>query len=371
MRIVIDVRTISDHFPGIGRYTFNLVSALARQVEREELILLSNPALANTRFDIGALPFRRHVRIAATTARPFTVREQVCLPGEFRKLSPAVTHFPYPVVPIAARRPIVTTIHDIIPVRLPQYFSLRHRILYRFSMLFALRATGYVLCLSNATASDLTSAFHVDSSRVIIIPAGVDEAFHPCTHDEVEAVRNAYGLPKLYLLYTGSNKPHKNLPALIDAYARLKTIPLLAIAGNEDSRYPEARRRVDLLGLADRVCFLGSVPEKDLPALYSGALAFVFPSQYEGFGLPPLEAMACGVPVACSDIPSLRETAGDAALFFNLKDPAAIAAAIEKISTDGSLRAGLQERGLRRAAELTWQESARQTLEVYYRAANG
>ena len=127
----------------------------------------------------------------------------------------------------------------------------------------------------------------------------------------------------------------------------------------------QARRRAEQLNVKERTVFLGPVREEDLPALYSGARAFVFPSLYEGFGLPPLEAMACGTPVACSDIPSLRETAGDAALLFDPKDPGAIAAALDRLLTDAALREDLHERGLRRAAELTWDAAAQRTLQAY------
>jgi alpha-1,3-rhamnosyl/mannosyltransferase len=234
----------------------------------------------------------------------------------------------------------------------------------------ALRAAGFIICLSHSTLSDLTSTFHVDPSRISVVPASADESYRPCVGDALGAMRRAYGLPESYFLYVGSNKPHKNLPALIDAYARLRKAPQLVLAGKEDPRYTEARRRVDALRLTDRVRFLGAVPEKDLPALYSGALAFVFPSRYEGFGFPPLEAMACDVPVVCSDIPSLRETVEDAALLFDPKDPAAIASAMERILADDRLREELRSRGLRRAAELSWHQAARHTLEIYHRAAN-
>jgi glycosyltransferase involved in cell wall biosynthesis len=370
MRIVIDARTISDHFPGIGRYTYNLVCSLAQQMEKDEMVLLSNPAPANTRFDMAAIGPGSKVRIEHTSARPLTLLEQVQLPGELKKLMPAVTHFPYSIMPFAARHPIVITIHDMIPLRLPQYFSLRHRILYRLSLSLALRSASHVICLSNATVADLKSSFRVDASRIHTVPAGIAEPFHPCTNDEMEPVRSAHGLSEPYLLYVGSNKPHKNLPALVDAYARLRKAPLLVLAGEEDPRYKMARQRVEKLGLTDRVRFLGAVPENNLPALYSRALAFVFPSKYEGFGFPPLEAMACGVPVACSDIPSLRETVGDAALLFNAEDPEAFAAAIERILTDAEVRSVLRGRGLRRAAELPWHRAARQTLEIYHRAAH-
>lgn len=369
MRIVIDVRTISDHFPGIGRYTYNLVRSLAQFLEQDELVLVSNPYLPNSRFDIEAIGPGLKVRTVHTAARPFSLMEQIRFPGELRRLRPDVMHFPYSVTPFAAPRPAVINIHDIIPLRLPRYFSLRQRLLFRGSMSLALRSAGIVICLSNATLADLKSVFRVDPSRCYVVPAGIGEPFHPCAADEVQRVRSAYGLTAPYLLYVGSNKPHKNLAALVDAYARLRHSPLLVLAGKEDPRYMEARRRVEALGLAACVRFLDSVPEQDLPALYSGALLFAFPSRYEGFGFPPLEAMACGLPVACSDIPCLRETAGEAALLFDPESTDAIAEAIGRLIDDDGLRADLRARGLRRAAELSWDRAAQQTLEAYRRAA--
>jgi glycosyltransferase involved in cell wall biosynthesis len=370
MRTIVDIRTVSDHFPGIGRYTYQLALGLVRCKDRESLLLLFNPESSNTRFDISALASEPDVRIVATAARPFTAREQLRLPGELQKLSPQATHFPYPIMPYAAPRPFVLTIHDIIPVRFPQYFTVRQRIMYRISLSLALRSAACVICVSEATRSDLISAFRVDSRLLFVVHEGIAESFQPPAKDELQRVRIAYGLPEKYFLYLGSNKPHKNLPMLIDAYARLRSCPPLIVAGIEDSRYTLARRRVDFLDLKDRVRFVGAVVERDLPALYGGALAFVFPSSYEGFGLPPLEAMACGVPVVCSNIPSLCEAVGNAALLFNSEDPAAIAAALERILQDEKLRTNLRDQGFRRAAELPWSLAAEKTMSLYRRAAS-
>jgi alpha-1,3-rhamnosyl/mannosyltransferase len=366
MRIVIDARTVSDHFPGIGRYTFDLIRALARQLDGDELILLFNPALPNTRFDIQSLASGSNVRLANTSARPFSLREQVHLPGMLKRLAPDITHFPYPVMPYAAQGRIAVSIYDAIPIRLPQYFSLRNRILYQVTIRLAMRSASRILCPSQATISDLISAFHLDASRLAIVPGGVSESFHPLAPGESEPIRTAYSLPEPYVLYVGSNKPHKNLPALIRAYSHLPKAPVLVVAGEEDPRYTEARSLAESLALTARIRFLGSIPEKALPSLYSGAMVFVFPSKYEGFGLPPVEAMACGVPVACSDIPCLNETVRDAALLFDPGHPESIAAALERIVNDGELRNDLRMRGLRRAAELSWDAAARQALKIYH-----
>jgi glycosyltransferase involved in cell wall biosynthesis len=365
MRIVLDIRTIDDHFPGIGRYAFQLTRALAREKDRGELVLLSNAGPANTRFDLTALASEPDVRIIPTPVRSFTAMEQLRLPLALRKLSPTATHFPYMVMPYAAPRPVVLTIHDIIPLRLPHFFTLRQRLLYRASLSLALRTATVVISVSEATLSDLTSVFHLDASRLVVIREGVGEQFRPYHREEMDHLRKIHSLPEQYILYVGSNKPHKNLPMLIRAWARLHANLPLVVAGSADPRFDEERREVERLGLADRARFLGAVTEEDLPALYSGARAFVFPSLCEGFGLPPLEAMACGAPVACSDIPSLREAAGNAALFFDPRDCESLAYALERITRDESLREDLRARGLRRAAELTWHIAATKTLEVY------
>jgi glycosyltransferase involved in cell wall biosynthesis len=370
MRAVLDIRTISDHFPGIGRYAYHLAQHLVRRRGPEQLLLISNPRSLNTRFKVSELSEGENARILYTEARPFTIREQLCLPGELRKLSPQVTHFPYLVLPYAAPRPLILTVHDIIPVRFPQYFTACQRIRYRICLLLAVRSAAWVICASEATQSDLKAAFRIDSNRISVIQEGVAESFRPPAKNEWMRAKTSYGLPEQYLLFLGSNKPHKNLPALIDAYARLSKAPSLVVAGMEDPRYPEARRRADLLNLGSRVRFIGSVRETDLPALYGGAQAFVFPSIYEGFGLPPLEAMACGTPVACSNIPSLCEAVGDAALLFDPKDPASIALALERVSEDEAMRSELQSRGYRRAAEASWNQAAQKTIDLYRRVAN-
>jgi alpha-1,3-rhamnosyl/mannosyltransferase len=172
------------------------------------------------------------------------------------------------------------------------------------------------------------------------------------------------------VLYLGSNKPHKNLVRLIEAWRIVTSsfqLPAscLIVAGVWDERYPEVKLRAAELGLGDRVIFLGPVAESDLPALYSGATLFAFPSIYEGFGLPVLEAMACGVPVVCSNVSSLPEVAGAAALLVDPLDVDGLAAAIGRVLADGNLRAELRQKGVAQAARFTWEETARRTLAIY------
>lgn len=365
MRIVIDIRTVSNHFPGIGRYTYQLAQAICRQQNRGELVLLADPGLANTRFDIQALASQPDTKIVTVKAPPFTIKEQVRIPGVLRKLNPQLIHFPYTVQPYASPGPRILTVHDIIPIRFPGLFSLRQRILYYTTLRLALYRAHSIICISEATRSDLISEFNLDPSKIFTVPCGVEEGFLNCSGMDLDRVRSKYNLPAEYLLYIGSNKPHKNLPALLQSLALMPHAPVLVIAGIIDPRFDRERLDAEKLNMNDRIRFLGVIPEPDLPGLYSGALAFAFPSLYEGFGLPPLEAMACGVPVICSDIPSLRETAGDAALFFDPGDCRSIASVIERILGDKGIRAELRMRGKKRAAALSWDAAAKKTLDVY------
>jgi alpha-1,3-rhamnosyl/mannosyltransferase len=368
MRTVLDLRTAGDRFPGIGRYAYNLARAMSRRKDRGELVLIHNPRSVNTRFDVAALESEPDVKIAAAAVSPLTAGEQLRLPSLLRSLAPDVTHFPSWMVPCAAPRPFVLTIHDIIPLRLPQHFPARRRLLFRASLALSLRFAACAICMSQATRSDLESVFRGIHCQLEVIPEGVGEPFGLRAKNELDAVRRRYELPDQFVLCVGSNKPHKNLSRLVDAYARLGRTPPLILAGREDPRYPQVRRRVEQLGLGNRVRFMGAVPEEDLPALYGNAMAFVFPSLYEGFGLPPLEAMAGGTPVACSEIPSLREAVGEAALRFDPSSPDSIASALQRILEDEKLRERLRAAGLRRAAELTWDLAAQKTLDVLRQA---
>jgi len=201
--------------------------------------------------------------------------------------------------------------------------------------------------------------------RVAAIPLAAGPTFHPQPLEAIAGLRRRHALPERFTLYLGSNKPHKNLPRLLAAWATLPEDELLVIAGAWDRRYPEPRQIVQQQGLGERVRFLGPVAEADLPALYGAATLFVFPSLYEGFGLPVLEALACGTPVACSDSSNLPEVADNAALLFNPLDVGAIADAIRLLLADEQERAALADRATAQAARFSWERTAAATLALY------
>lgn len=367
MRVVVDARTATDHFPGIGRYVANLARALAGL--DLDLTLLYDPAAPATR---RALPSVRQVPCPVS---PFALAQQWRVPGVLRRLGAGVYHSPYYLMPYTAPIPAVVTVYDLIPLMYPEYYTFAQRIIFYLSHALALRRTSAVLAISEATRRDLSRIFHVNPSRVAVTPLAADPIFRPPAAEAVARVRDRHGLASPYVLYVGSNKPHKNLVRLVQAWQKIANHPslaagtVLAIGGHWDARYPEARQAAEAGGVSASMRFLGSVGEADLPALYGGAEWFVFPSLCEGFGLPVLEAMACGTPVICSNLSSLPEVAGDAALQCDPTDTADLAAVLGRALSDPALRQEYARRGLARAGQFSWANTATATHAVYQTVA--
>jgi len=352
---------------GIGRYAVNLARALGPCLLPSEKLVVLRDSGSPSRWDLSPAAGDR-VRILDFPVSPFSLRQQWTLPRLLRGLSSSVYHSPYYLMPILPGVPTAVTIHDLVPLRHPQYFTPLGRLLFSATVRLAVRAAQAIIAVSEATAQDIKQFLRAE--RMFVIPEAPAAAFSPQSLGNVAAARARCRLPERYVLYVGSNKPHKNLVRLVAAWARLQPQRLqLVIAGVWDRRYPEARLHAETLGLGDAVRFLGAVEEADLPALYSGAALFVFPSEYEGFGLPVLEAMACGVPVACAAAGNLPELAGQAALLFDPRSVDAIAQAIRELLNDPNRRADLTRLGLERAAQFTWEETARRTVSVYRQIA--
>ncbi len=373
MRLVLDGRTIRDHFPGIGRYTYNLALALAELAPTMALSVLYDPRQPNTRYDLAQLAAAPQVQLVPVAAANFSAAEQWRVPAALRRLGAEVYHSPYYGMPYRPSVPTVLTLYDLIPLRRPHEYRPLARLAFALTVRLAVAAAQHVLVISQASADDARRLLNVPTRKMTVTPLAADPAFAPQPAAAVAAVRARLGLPPAYALYVGSNKPHKNLPRLAETYARLpeaEAVPLV-VAGHWDERYPEARSLAAAAGAQARVRFVGPVAAGDLPALYSGAELMVFASLAEGFGLPVLEAMACGTAVVCSDIPVLREVAGDAALCFDPAEAASMADALRRALADPALRRDLAQRGLARAASFSWRRVAETTLAVYEHAARG
>ncbi len=374
MRIFIDARTIQDHFPGIGRYVYNLIAALAPQTA-DEIIALVSARASNTRYDVSRLARHDNVRLLSSTIPVFHWREQIVLPRLIRRWQPDVVHFPYNVRPFWPGLPAVLTLYDTIPRRYPQIFGRGKRLQIELVQRLALRSSRGFVAISQATAADFQRFYGLAPARITITPLAADSIFRPQPPAAITSVRQRLGLPERYVLYVGSNKPHKNLPRLIEAYVRARrrmpALPQLIIAGHWDDRYPQARVLAAQAGLEDEIRFIGPVGNDVLPALYAGATLFVFPSMLEGFGLPVLEAMASGTPVACSNRSSLPEVAGTAAAMFDPEDTEAIAASLIRCLGDADLRQHMRALGLQQAARFSWHDTAAATLSCYRSLARG
>jgi glycosyltransferase involved in cell wall biosynthesis len=366
MRIGIDGRYIQDHYPGIGRYTYNLASRLPEVAQDTEFVLLHDPRLANTRYDVERLSRHAKLEVVTIDIPTVSVQEQYELRSLVNRLSLDLLHSPYLIMPYYLPCPSVVTVYDLIPLIYPQYLPHRWASwVLRAATSLAVRRAGQIIAISESTKRDLTRLLGAARGKTTAIPLAADERFRPLEREQWGEVVRSYSLPERYVLYMGINKPHKNLVFLLRVFSRLSTDARLVLAGKEDPRYPQAREEARRLGLADRVLFLGEISDTDLPALYNGAQTFVFPSLYEGFGLPVLEAMACGVPVVCSNTSSMPEIVGDAAITLDPQDTDAWVAALTEVLGKEDLRAQMRMKGLERAETFSWQETATQTWQVY------
>lgn len=285
-----------------------------------------------------------------------------------------VFHATEHLLPPLRRAASVFTFHDAIYALFPRHHLPLNRAFLGLMMPRFLRRADAVITISECSKRDAVRLYGIDPERLTVIPEAADASFRPIDDPaELDRVRAAYGLPARYILHVATIEPRKNLPALFEAYRRLLDQPEFAdvglvIGGRTGWMFEPTLARVRELGLEARVVFTGYVPAADAPALFSAAAVFAFPSLYEGFGLPPLEAMSAGVPVVCSNASSLPEVVGDAALMFAPADVGALCAALARVLSDEPLRVELRARGLARAARFSWRETARRTVEVYRRA---
>ncbi len=371
---ILDVRTATTHFPGIGRYVTNLALSMKGLLAAgEQLTLLGD--LANTESHDSSLS-TAEFRSIPVSVSPFSASQQWRIPNLLRRLplsGPALYHSPYYIYPYRNQLPTILTFFDVTPLLYPQTVSLKAWVSFRVVASVALRAASHILTVSEVTRGDLIRYFSVPPGKITVTPLAADSSFQPQPAAEIDRVRAKYNLPARFVLYLGVNKPHKNLPALIDAFSQLATqhTPPLIIGGAWDRRYPQSRHRAAQLRLEESVRFIGAVDEADLPSLYSAATVFVFPSLYEGFGLPVLEAMSCGTPVACANTSSLPEIVGQAARLFDPCSVADIRETVAALLADDTLRADLSARGLGRANQFCWQRTAASTLNSYRELLGG
>lgn len=299
--------------------------------------------------------------------------EQVAAPRAARAADADVYHVPYFAPPLRSPVPVVATIHDLIPMRLPAYRGSGLVRLYTALVARAARQSAAILADSEASRRDAIEFLRVPPTRVRTVYLAADEACRPPTEDAVTQIRSRFDLPPRFALYLGGFDVRKRVPLLVRALRRTSGTWPLVIAGrlpDRDTAFtPDPRRVAAETGVLDRVFFLGFVPDHVKPALYGAADLFVFPSVYEGFGLPPLEALSCGTPVVTTDAGSLPEIVGAAGRLVAPDDEAALATALDELMRDEPARRALADEALRQAARFSWRRTAEETVSAYREVA--
>ena len=294
--------------------------------------------------------------------------EQLVQPWTLRRIGAHLVHGPAFVGPLLAPCPVVITIHDLSFIRFPTLFRPANRLYLTVLTRLSARRARRLIAVSAHAAAETTRLLGVPSERIDVVYHGVDPAFHPLPADEVAVFRQRQGLPERFVLCVGTLEPRKNQTRLVEAFARIHDGQVkLVLVGGKGWLYDELFTRVEALGLSKEIIFPGYVMNDELPLWYNAATILAYPSLYEGFGMPVLEAQACGTPVLTSNVSSLPEAAGDAASMVDPYDVEALAAELDRLLTDKPLRHELRKRGLAHANQFTWPLMAQETADVYRR----
>lgn len=373
MHIGIDAHAIGAQQGGNETYIRGVIRALAEVDDRNRYTIYLAEAGVAEQWREGFARQHPNFEIRLLPKPTPLVRVPVFLAYELWKRPVDVLHVQYTAPPFC-RIPVVATIHDLAFEHMPETFTRRGSFQLKLTVRRTAQRAARIATVSEYSRQDLIRTYHLPPEKVVVTYNGVESHFTPdVLPNEAEDVRNRFGIKRDYLLAVGSLQPRKNLVRLIRAYARLRSehksfTPQLVIVGRKlwlaDDIFAEVRRQL----WKDDVILTGYVSDDDLPKLYRQATAFVYPSLFEGFGLPPVEAMACGTPVVTSNVSSLPEITGDAALLVDPLDQASIEAALLKITGDEALRARLREQGIAQAKRFTWREAAEKTLQLYREA---
>ncbi len=389
MRIAIDYTAAVHQGGGIGRYTKGLVKALMSLDRQNEYTLFVAGQIGTqdtqcTTHDTGYKPdldipsnFRlKSIPVSDRVLNIVWHRLRLPLPVEAFTGKADVFHSPDFVLPLVWRARAIVTVHDLSFMRTPQCAEPSLRAYLNKVVPRSIQRADLILADSHNTKRDIIELLGVDARKIQVVPAGVGERFHPIDDEAaLEKVRRRYHLEEPFILSVSTLEPRKNFTGLIEAYAQLiergsqiQRIPhKLVIAGAKGWLYEEIFATVERLGLAERVIFPGFVAEEDLPALYNLADLLAFPSLYEGFGLPPLEAMACGTPVVTSNSSSLPEIVGGVGIMVEATDTEGLVEAMRRALQDGELRRSMIEKGLEQAKKFSWRKAAEKLLGAYRR----
>ena len=368
MPIYIDVSAAAHRRAGLGRYAHSLALALDAGYPGQLALFYNRDRDCRPLAGLEALPVRT-VSAGYKPWRMVVYLGQLARVGFDRLLPDArLFHAAEHLLPHFRGVPTVLTVHDLIFRLFPEHHKPLNYWYLNLTMPLYCRRAGAIIAISESTRRDLIAYFHIEASRITVVHEAAAPHFRPAAPAQIEAVRARYGLPGRYLLHVGTLEPRKNLVRLLEALHLLRRGGLdapLVLVGAKGWLYEGFFRRLEELGLERAVSLLGYVPDEDLPALYAAATACVLPSVYEGFGLPVLEAMACGTPVVCSRSSSLPELGAGAARYFDPLDVEEMAGALRWVWDDADLRREMSAAGLAQAARFSWARAASETMAVY------
>jgi len=366
MKIGIDARMFSDNFTGIGRYNFEITKRIfARFPETQFVIFMNNP-------EYSKFQFPANVHKVLVNASIYSFAEQTRFLRILNREECDIVHFTHFNVPLFYKRPFITTIHDTTISFYPgkKMNSFFRKFAYKKVLKNAISKAQRIISVSQNTKKDILKLFpKTDPEKIIVIHNGVGDEFAPTSEAEKIAIKKEFEIKNDFLLYSGNWREHKNLVGLLYAFSIIleseKNIDLV-ITGRPDPFYPEILKTIEELNLSERVNTVGLVDFDDLRQLFAAAKIFVFPSFYEGFGLPALEAMKSGTPVASSNSSSLPEICGDTAVYFDPKDYGKMAKVILKLWWDSDKQKTLIDKGVERAKEFSWDKCADETCILYF-----
>lgn len=367
MRIAIDAHSIGTQLAGNATYAASIINSLAAIDQKNDYTLYVTLPEAVERYT-GRWPNFQVRRMMAHTP---IIRIPLALSWELRRRPVDILLVQFTAPPFAPCQ-IVTAIHDISYEHLPETFNRRSVAQMRLTIRHTARRAAHIITPSEYSRQDVIDTYKIPAEKVTSIPLAAPSFLKNVDDEkEVARVRKRFGLPREFILGVGSIQPRKNLGRLIEAYARLNSaggdLPPLVLVGKRAWRAGDIFHTVQKWNIKEKVIFTGFVPDEDLASLYSAAMLFVYPSFFEGFGLPPLEAMQCGTPVIAGNRTSIPEVVGDAGLLIDPFDTDALSDAMQKLVSDGDLRRSLAGKGLERAKLFSWNRTARQTLDIFER----
>jgi glycosyltransferase involved in cell wall biosynthesis len=365
MRIGIDMHSIKGLLQGTRTYILNIVEHLLALDSTNEYSLY----LTDRSAQLPAHLLKNNVRVGHVSPHNRLVRIPVSFPVRLARDSIDVFHCQY-MGPPFGRTPYVIMMHDILHESMPQFFPAALRTMMKVTYPLSARRASHVLTCSEYSKRDIVERYKIPEQKVTVTYHAVSRNFQPITKEESrEAILRKYGLPEKYVLFVGRLEPRKNVPGLVRAFHKVKRDHRikhkLVLVGEKYHRHEDILSAINGLGLQEEVILTGGIDHSELPAIYGGASLFVYPAFAEGFGIPPLEAMACGVPVISSNTTSLPEVIGDAGILTDPHDNDSLAAAMLDVLGNEELRNEMKSKGLARAKTFTWEKAADRTLRVY------